>query len=316
MSETNFSLVEILRVVIKRMKFILLFTILCMVAGIVIALIAPKKYTSKASVIVKSPLVVDRNQMFRQAEYQNKPFFAGEDDIDHILTISKSDTLMGYLVKKFDLTNHYKTDSYDEAMSKARKNFELKRNDTRNVEVSFTDTDPLLAAKVNQTAIDEIGKTFANSFIETNKDIVRSLQNRIKILDDTLRQIDESIKAMRVQYGVYDKLLPSRGEQNMTQSGGASVSPAAAEGLEKLQETVILKDKLAQDRAKYFSLINEFSIGLGSDAINMLYTVQPATTPGSPSSPILVVIAGICAIAGFFFASLLVVISAFYRSII
>lgn len=298
------------------MKFILLFTVICTAAGIIFALIAPKKYTSKASVIVKSPLVIDRNQLFRQTEYQNKPFFAGEDDIDHLLTISKSDTLMGYLVNKFDLINHYKAKSYDEAIARARDNFKLKRNDTKNIELYFTDTDPALAAKLNKAALDEMGRVFGNSFIETNRDIVKSLQHRIKLVDDTLKQIDETVKAMRAEYGIYDKLLPSRSEQAIAESGNASVSPSAAEGLEKIQETLILKDKLARDRASYFSLINEFSVGLQDDSINMLYTVQPATVPNSPSSPILVLIAGTCAIAGFLFASLLIVTGVFYRSVI
>jgi len=316
MSETSFSLVEIIRQVSKRIKFILLFTLICTVAGIIFALIAPKQYTSKASVIVRSPLVIDRNQLFRQAEYQNKPFFAGEDDIDHLLTISKSDTLMAYLVSKYDLIKHYKVNTYEEAITEARDNFKLTRNDTKNLELYFTDKDPNLAAALNRSTLEEMGRAFSNSFIETNKDIIKSLQHRIKTVDDTLAQIDAAIKSMRAEYGIYNKLLPSRTEQAITGTDAAGVSPFVAEGLEKIQETIVLKDKFTQDRARYFSLINEFSAGLQNDAVNMLYTVQPPTTPSGHSSPILILIAGVCAIGGFFFASLLVVTSAFYRSII
>ncbi|GEM_PF-569979 len=314
MSESNFDLVEIVRSIVKRRVFVLGFALLCGLCGLVFSLVTPKEYTSKTSSIVKSPMLADRNQQLRQDFFQNKDYFATEDEIDNVITISKTDTLFQYLVDKFDLKKVYGTDNRDVAVQKAKKAFKFKRNDTKNVEVYFSANDPELSKALADAATIKIGQMLGAYFLDINKEIVTALESRIVALNDTISSIEDTIQVLRSRYNLYNQLLPSRNLQgDVIKENNATVSASSAIGLEQLQSVAVLKDKLVGDRANFYSLINEYSLGEKSRGLSMFHIVQ-AGLYGNESWPIWWIISPICLLAGLLFACILVTVSEYYRS--
>lgn len=314
MSESNFDLVEIVRSIVKRKVFVLGFTLLCGLCGLIFSLVTPKEYTSKTSSIVKSPMLADRNQQLRQNFFQNKAFFASEDEIDNVITLSKSDTLFQYLVDKFNLKQVYNTDSRDVAVEKAKKAFKFKRNDTKNVEVYFSANDPELAKALANGATQKIGEMLSAYFLDIDNEIATALNTRILSLNDTIAVMEDTISVLRERYGIYSQLMPARSlEGDVVKENTSTVSAFSAKGMEQLQAVAVLKDRLVSDRANYYSLVNEYSLGKKTEGLSMLHIVQ-AGLYGSESWPIWWIVAPICLLAGFLFACILVTISEYYRT--
>ncbi len=312
MNDTRFDLIEISKEIFKRGKFILIFTLAAIVAGFVFCLLQTKEYTSGTVFIVKSPMNMDRNHQFRQTAYQNNEFFATDNDVDHIATIAKSDGLFYFLADQFDLQKVYAVASRDAAARKVRKKIKFTRNDTKNIELYVTDTDPQRASDITVATRKYIEDTYRNFFIETNKDMVHALQMKIRGIDDSLQGLEIRIMELREKYDAYNTLLPTRGTTLVNTTAGTKSN---VEGMEFLQKTTAQKDKLINDRADYFSLMNEYSVGLQDDKVKMFYLIQDAYVPDTESIPNIPLTLAICFVAGLFFSCILVLLTAYYKRI-
>ncbi len=305
---SRFDLVDILRALFRKKKFIIYFTIASVVLGTVWALFQQDRFTSRTIFIVKGMATLDRNQMFRQTAFPDKQFFATEDEIDYIVTIGQSDNLRGYIADKFNMGEVYGLKDPAKVSKKIKRRFKLTRNDTKNMELYFTDEDPKRAQAIGQAATDWIEDTYRQFFIESNKDILKALKTKTAGMDTLLLQLEDSIQTLRAQYGIYNQLLPLRGTALATAPQAATAQQAA--GMEQLQQLTSLKDQLIADRANFHSLMNEYTVGVQEEKINMFYRVQQADEPNMRSFPNLLLIIGICLVAGFFFACILVVLQA------
>lgn len=309
MHDSRFDLVVIFQEIFRKIKFILLFAICATIVGLIFCLFQTKKYESQTVFIVKSPEVMDRNQMFRLGDYQKKDFFASETEIDNVMTISKNDILVNYLVDSFNLMKHYGTKDLAKARKQLKWNLSVKRYDTRSIELKIRDKDPDLAAKMVATATDKIEYTFKSFFAQTNREMIESLRGNINRIDTEIQHIDDSIRSIRVQYNLYDQLLPLRSGAIVNVK---SANAEQAKGIELLQGATSIKDQLLKDRSNYFSLVNEYQIGLQNDALNLLYVVQQPWPSDNPATPNIPLILAICFAGGLGFSAILVLIRSYY----
>lgn len=313
MPTQKLDLVEICRLIYKKKWFILIFAICAAAVGLVFCLVAKKEYSSRTVFIVKSPKNMDRNHIFRQGAYQPNDFFANENDIDNILTISQNEVLLQFLVDSFQLKNHYRVATPQKAFNILKKRFKVTRNDTRSLEFKIADEDPEMAAKLVNTARWETGNLFRDFFSQTKKQFVAGLQQNIARIDEQINRTNDSITNLRNQYQLFSSLLPARGKALQSQTAGGN--PEKAKGLELLQKATSLKDQLIQDRAEYVSLINEYSLDTPNGGLDMFYTVQYGWPSENPSFPKIPLILAICFAAGLFFSVILTLLQAGVRHI-
>lgn len=312
MNETSFDLIGIFREIFKRKKFILIITITAAVLSLIFCLLQKKQYTSETIFIVKNPILIDRNYVFRNTSYEHKEFFAISDDIDHIKTIGKSDGLIWHLIGKFDLGKVYGIEDGQKLFKKVKGNYKLTHEDTKNIELYYTDPDPKKAQAIAIAARDYIEEMFRNYFLTTNKDITNSLSLKAASLRDTITILDDSIKAIRARIGNYSQLLPQRG--NSIAAATTTGSAEAAASLEQLQELTTLKDQLVKDIAGYHSLINEYEV-MATGEIRVFYIVQDAYESGIPSHPKTLIIVAASTLGALLFSCFLVLFGAFYRKV-
>lgn len=310
----RFDLVDIIRELVKKKKFILFFTLASLVLGTVWTLLQKDRFTSRTMFIVKGMATMDRNQAFRQTSFPNKDFFASQDEVDYIVMIAESDYLRGYIAEKFNMAAAYGYTDPGKVSKRIKKNLKITRNDTKNIDLYFTDEDPQRAQAICQAATDWIEMTYRKFFVESNTDMVTALQAKVTGMDSLLAQLDDSIRTVRQQHGLYSQLLPTRGESLNAAVANASAEQAAA--MEQLQRITSAKDQVLEDRGTFRSLINEYAVGLNGEQINLFYRVQQADVPNERSFPNMPLSLAICLVAGFFFACILVVLQASFQMIV
>jgi len=312
MQESQFNLIGIFRAIFKKKKFILLIALTAFIVSLVFCMLQQERYTSKTIFIVKNPLLIDRNYVFRNTSYEHKEFFAIPDDIDHVTTIAKSDGLLWHLIEKFDLSKTYGIESGPKLLKVVKNNFKFKNEDAKNIELFYTDPDPKRAQEITTEARNHVEKVFLNYFLSTNSDITAALHKKSLMVQDTIKRLDDSIKVIRAQVGNYTQLLPSRNNSINTATGASSAQNA--ESMEQLQEVTSLKDKMVSDLTEYKSLINEYQVMASSD-IRLFYVVQEAYEPGDASHPMTLIIVAASTLVALLFASILVLFTVFYRSV-
>ncbi|HET8572574.1 MAG TPA: Wzz/FepE/Etk N-terminal domain-containing protein [Edaphocola sp.] len=312
MSTQKLDLVEIFRLILHRKWFILVFAVCAAIIGLIFSLAAKKQYTSRTVFIVKSPMNMDRNQIFRQGYYQPNDFFATENDIDNIMTISQNEVLLQFLVDSFKLDQHYGVASKSKAFNILKKHFKITRNDTRSIEFAISDPDPKMAATLVNTARWETGNLFRNYFLQTKNQLIASLNKNIDHVDRQIRQINDSIAALRQQYSLYNVLLPYRGQTvaNVTTAAPTAGNEDKAKGMEILEAVTATKDQLVKDRGEYVSLINEYNLKTPGGGMDMVYAVQQGWPSDDPSFPNIPLIMAVCFVAGLFFSVILMLLQA------
>jgi len=312
MNENSFDLITIFREIFKKKLFLLLLTVAALIISVVFCLMQQKRYTSETVFIVKNPLLIDRNYVFRNTSYEHKDYFALPDDVDHIKTIAKSDGMIWHVIEKFDLGKAYGMEVNDGLVQKVKKNFKTIMQDTKNIELFYTDPDPKRAAEVTKAAREYLEATFLNYFRVTNKDVTESLKEKIAAMTDTVARLDDSINALRTASGNYTQMLPARSNTIASASSGASASSAQA--LEHLQEIGVQKDRMVNDIAAYRSLVNEYEV-MASGKLHIFYVVQEAYVPSDPSHPKTIILVAISTMGALLFGCILVLISAFYKRV-
>jgi uncharacterized protein involved in exopolysaccharide biosynthesis len=312
MNDSGFDLIGIFREIFKKKIFILILTIAALIISFIFCSLQQKKYTSKTSFIVKNPLLIDRNYVFRNTSYEHREFFAVPDDVDHVKTISKSDGLLWYIIDSFNLAKAYNMEHDGQLIEVVRDNFKAVMEDTKNIELFYTDPDPERAKLITTAAREYIEEKFLSYFLATNKDISAALRDKALGMKDTIAILDDSIKSIRAITNNYTQLLPSRG--NNIVSGAQTGNAQNAEAMEHLREITAIKDKMADDVADYQSLINEYEV-MANGKIRIFYVVQEAYQPGLPSHPKTLIIVAASTIGGLFFACILVLIGAFYNRV-
>src|SRR6187402_1411017 len=109
----RFDLVDIVKTLHRRTKFILIVTVLAAAIGAVAKLAKKTEYKSTSEFFTSDPFYVDRSNIFPKQNPLFLDYFAKEEDIDKVIAIAKSDTLLKLLITRLDLGKSYSMDVSD-----------------------------------------------------------------------------------------------------------------------------------------------------------------------------------------------------------
>jgi LPS O-antigen subunit length determinant protein (WzzB/FepE family) len=311
----RFDLIDIVRTLRRRIRFILLFSIAAAIIGALFYFLQEKTYKATSEFFVSNPNYADRNNLFRTNSTQFINYFGSEDDIDKVMAIANSANLKTNVIYKTNLATAYKLDTAKVAernklFALFKDGYDVKRTEYQNMEVSFVDTDPKMAAYVTNEAVKEIERTYSGYFNVLRGNIQRSLQAKVVELDSSISRLTDSLIILRNRYGIFDIISPSR-ETIISTSGHGS----SAEGIEVIQNIESIKDQFVIERVKYLALVYEFSTGTNAGALPLLNVISHASAPTVPKGlgPGLTILA--CFLVGLFFAAMWVLIAAYYRAL-
>lgn len=320
MSTPRFDLVDVTQTLSKRFKTIIIISVISAVLGAAFYLISKREYKAEATFLMANPLYTDRNNIFQDKQINFVDYFAGDDDVDRLETLAESDTIKFAVAQKLNLAEAYKLDvSKPKDMNKLKNifkdNYKVTRSEYNGCTIYYTDTDPKRAADVANESVRTIEEIFRNYYVDQRKRVVNSLQIRINDMDSTVASLTDTLAYLRGTYHIYDLISPARKAATST-SIKSDGSAGFGKALEQIQSIEALKDQLVTDRAHYTSLLNEYLTSTNTDRISLLYSVVSARVPAVPKSPGLILTTIACAMIGFFFSSLYILISTYYRLLI
>lgn len=300
MATPSFDLVDVVRTIQKQKRIIIVITAIAIALGAVFFVVKRKKFKAASKFLVNNPLYGDRNTLFRNYEQRYVDYFGGDDDLDRVTALLASDTVKDRIIRNCQFQVVYNADINTEKghaflMGVFDKNFNVKRSEYKEMEVSYIAYDSVTAANVSNMAVKVCEEAFRNYYTAMKMGMAKSIK-------DKLKQIDSSINANAATMADYKTVA------GVQQAGGQKDVINSPEVLKATQ------DQLIQDRAKYISLINELEATTNS-SMDYLKVTTRALPPTSAMGPSLSMVLITAACMGLFFSTLLVLMLAYYNKL-
>jgi LPS O-antigen subunit length determinant protein (WzzB/FepE family) len=318
MAAPSFDLVEVIRTLQKRSRFIIIMTVLAIALGALFHVVKKKKYKAEARFFVNNPLYGDRHTLFRTYETRYVDYFGGDDDIDKVTALCYSDTVRDVVVRNCDFDKIYKMGDMHNDTARANyksilgRNFNLKRTEYKDLVVTYIAYDPQTAANVANMFVKVLEEAYRHYYTSMKEGMRASINGTIHKLDTDIALLTDSLANMRDRYGIYSIISPAR--QNIMNGEMHGGGKGYGLAMEQIQNIEAIKDQYVTDRARNMSLLNEF-IAAASDSINYLKVITRASAPTAPTGPSLSMTLMITGCLGLFFSVLYVLMIAYFHKL-
>jgi len=316
MTAPSFNLVEIIRILLKQKRLIILITVLAVALGGVFMLVKKKKYRAEARFFVNNPLYGDRNTLFRTSEQRYVDYFGGDDDLDKITALAASDTVKDRIIRRCQFESIYKFGDMNNDtahamyMSTFDKFFTLKRTEYKDIVVSYVAYKPVDAANVANMSVQVLEETFREYYTSMKEGMAKSISDKVKQLDSSIAGLTDTLANLRDRYSIYNIISPDR--HNVTSGDMKGGGKGYGKAMEDIQNIESIKDQLVTDRAHYISLVNEYSVASGS-AMEYLKLITRAVPPTSATGPSMTMVLTVSAMLGLFFSMIYVLMIEYFR---
>ncbi len=201
-------LLDVLKIIFKWKKPIIITCIAIALLTAIISLIIPVYYKGVTVFYAASPSLQSPAAIFGESS-KDLEFYGESEDIDRILQCANSKELTDFMVNTFNLYEHYDINPenikapYLVAL-KFSKHFDIEKNERDAIELKIEDKDRELSAKMTNAARDKIDELARNLIQETQKNIISSYEQQIKQKEMALSNISDSLSVLRQKYNIFD----------------------------------------------------------------------------------------------------------------
>ena len=185
-------------------KFILKNVIIVSLLSIIISLLLPKWYASKAVVLSSGAGQFNFLSSISPIPVADFGLSTINEDINNFIAILQSRTVKEYMVKKFNLVDRYKQRDIEFAMEAFEEKIELEVTEEGTLEITIFDKDPLMAKEmVNEVLfmLDQINQSIGMEAGKYNREF---LENRININKKDLEKAELALKTFQEKTGIID----------------------------------------------------------------------------------------------------------------
>ncbi|MCS6935246.1 MAG: hypothetical protein NZM35_08880 [Chitinophagales bacterium] len=203
------SLVDVLRILNKWKKHLLIAVIGSGVVASLFSLFVMKEYYYSWAVFYPiNQMQHDRAVIFNTESAGGQvDYFGTKSDVNRLISIANSATLYEFIIDTFKLAEHYNINTNNKYYrTKVRKEFDANykaiKNEREAVEISIYDTDPQLASAILKTIIrkvDEMNKLVVN---DTKKRLYALLQAQLEEQQKKIELISDSLAKLASQYQI------------------------------------------------------------------------------------------------------------------
>jgi len=155
MSQSKNDLVELIRIGLKWRKSILIITIIAALGTAAVSwFFMPNYYKSIVNFYPANPIMTDRQVLYSTTVGEIEiDYFGSAGDVDRILTLANTSSIIDYIINKYHLMEHYGYDSTKtlaryKTKKKFEKNYRAVETEYGAVEISIWDKDKNLAAEI------------------------------------------------------------------------------------------------------------------------------------------------------------------------
>jgi len=318
MDTLHFDLVDIVRAIQKKFRFVLIITIVAAILGGIFYAVKHKKYKADTRFLVTNPLYGDHNYIFRTHETRFVDYNGGDDDLDKVTAFANSDTVRDKIIRKCQFQQIYKDDinspqGHAHLMEVFNKNFNIKRTEYKDMEISYIAYDSVTAANVANTSVEVLEEMYRSYYAGIRQGIYNSIKHKLADVDSQVNAYTDTLARLRDQYKIYSIISPARETMTTGEVKGAGGS-GYGKAMEQVQNIEATKDQLVTDRAKYVSILNEFSASFNDD-MRFLKVTTRAIPPSGPNGPGLMLTLIVAALLGLFFSVMYTLLMAYYKMI-
>jgi|688.fasta_scaffold15681_6 hypothetical protein len=316
-TEFKFDLFELIRIGVKWKKQILWFSFLMSLAVAIFFLFKKNYYKAYGSFYPASAVTSARVNLFKEENPEWIDIFGEENEVDHAYVVGMSENCVGYLIRKFNIAQHYGIDTNTpnaplKTYKRFLKNFSITRSGFKHLEVCFIDEDQELAGRVVNESMLRIESLLRDLYGNSSKQVAQAIDIQIDSIQKDLVVYTDSLSRMRVRYGIYDIVSPGR--KNLIISGAKGSGTLYAEGIERVQNLEEIKDRMVMDVGKYTTLSNQFKT-LTFRGFAILHIIQWASPFSPKEGPYRILGVLLTGIGSFLFALFLALAIESYRKL-
>lgn len=251
----SYNLLEVVRVLLKWKKPIAIFVGLSAVAAVIVSLVLPNYYESSSIFYPTNPSITDRQNLFgKESSGDNQGFFGTKNDAQRMMSLAQSASVVGYVIEKFNLIEHYDIEPddpkrYFKVKREFDSNYSVVKTELGGVMISFTDTDNQLASDLVNTVVSKINEQ-NNKIISDNKSTILNIfREKVSQKRAELGQLNDSLATLVDKYGIKEgynsegELNVVRGENNRMIEVYKVLRKRQESSIENLNELITLEDQ-------------------------------------------------------------------------
>ncbi len=209
------SLLDVLRVIFRWKRPILLACGIATVGAVVVSLLLPVYYQANTMFLALSPDQSKPELLFGNSQLEPE-LYGNANDVDRLLNIAESDQLADFLIDSFHLFRHYQIDSTNrKAPYRVRQKFfglyEVTKTKRDAIELSLEDRDPALAAAMVRAAREYTTRTAQQLIKSSFGQTIKTYEGNVRNKETQLAVISDSLAKLRQQYSIYNSYSQAEG---------------------------------------------------------------------------------------------------------
>ncbi len=196
---------------------------LTLVGSVVVSLFLYNYYKSTTIFYPSSPQLANPELIFGSTD-QVTEYFGSDRDLDRMAEIANSNEVVDYMLKRFQLYEHYDIDSTDregpyDVREEFRELYSAQKNKNDAIELSIEDTDPDMAAAMANAARGKINELGQRLIKDNQSRLLATFENNIERKTKELTILGDSLKHLQARYNIFS--VSSQGEQLSMQLSNA-----------------------------------------------------------------------------------------------
>jgi uncharacterized protein involved in exopolysaccharide biosynthesis len=281
----------------KSRKFIFKNMIIVTISAIIISLLLPKWYASKAVVLSSGAGQFNFLSSISPIPVADFGLSTINEDINNFIAILQSRTVKEYMVNKFNLIDRYKQRDIEYAIEAFEEKIELEVTEEGTLEITIIDKDPLIAKEmVNEVLfmLDQINQSIGMEAGKYNREF---LENRININNKDLEKAELALKTFQEKTGIIDLVAQLSSTMQMSAQAYNSIFEAYtslyAKKIETETELAVAKTTLSNNNPTIMQLeklldvqtiqLDQLMIRLDEKLQYLLSNISPAQIDTIPN---------------------------------
>ena len=274
----------------KRRKFIIKNVIVVTISSIIISLLLPKWFASKAVVLSSGAGQFNFLSSISPIPVADFGLSTINEDINNFIAILQSRTVKEYMVKKFNLVDRYKQRDIEFAIVAFEEKLELEVTEEGTLEITIIDKDPLIAKEMVTEVLFMLDQINQSIGMEAGKYNREFLENRININKKDLEKAELALKTFQEKTGIIDLVAQLSSTMQMSAQAYNSIFEAYtalyAKKIETETELAVAKTTLSNNNPTIMQLeklLKEQSIQLEQLMIRLDEKLQYLLSNISPA---------------------------------
>ena len=218
-------------------KFIFKNTIIVTSVALIVSLLLPKWYASKAVVLSSGAGQFNFLTSISPIPVADFGLSTINEDINNFIAILQSRTVKEYMVNKFNLVDRYKQRDIEFAMEAFEEKMELEVTEEGTLEISIIDKDPIVAKQMVSEALIMLDQINQNIGMEAGRYNREFLEKRLSQNENNLEKAELDLKIFQEKTGIIDLVAQLSSTMQMSAQAYNSIFDAYTELYAKKIET-------------------------------------------------------------------------------